>query len=144
MNTKKQSHFFFVQKRSSTEREHVLYSSAYGVVSSLNGEPETGIHVRALSRPVTDECRNLVEEAVTENDGTFRIKGLRPGCVYDFSVRDKEDKFSRVSPEKLSLTVGQEDLTNIRFIAFRPLTGFELSGYIVTPVEFLPFVKVSN
>ena len=103
-----------------------------------------GVFVRALSRPDGEECRGLGEEAMTENDGVFRIKGLHPGCSYDFSVRDKEEKFNKVAPEHLTMAVTNEDLTNIRFIAFRPLSGFELSGYVITPIEYLPSIKVRS
>ena len=121
---------------------YITVFSAYGHVASLNGQPETGVIVRALSRPDGEQCRGLGEEAVTENDGSFRIKGLHPGCSYDFAVRDKEEKFNKVAPERLTIAVSNDDITNVRFIAFRPLSGFELSGYVVTPVEFLPYIKV--
>ena len=116
--------------------------SAYGAVTSLNGEPEVGVQVRALSRGENDQCRNLGEEALTESEGRFRVRGLRPGCTYDLSVRDKDGKFSRVAPGLVSVNVREEDSFDIRFIAFRPLTGFELSGYVATSIEHLPFVKV--
>lgn len=112
-------------------------------MTSLNGEPEVGVTVRAMCIAQEGECMALGEEGLTENDGAFRIKGLRPGCEYELTVRDKEEQFSRVIPEKVSLTVSNEDFTNVRFIAFRPLTGFEVSGYVITPMEFLPSIKVS-
>lgn len=49
--------------------------SAYGSVTSLNGESEAGLLVEAQGQA---DCSNLQEEATTEENGTFRIRGLQP------------------------------------------------------------------
>lgn len=49
--------------------------SAYGSVTSLNGEPETGLLVEVQGQ---GDCDNLQEEATTEENGSFRIRGLQP------------------------------------------------------------------
>ena len=49
--------------------------SAYGIVTSLNGQPEGSIFVEALGQ---GDCSELHEEAVTKEDGTWRIRGLEP------------------------------------------------------------------
>lgn len=49
--------------------------SAYGNVTSLNGTPEDGLLVEAQGQ---HECNELQEEATTDEDGTFRIRGLQP------------------------------------------------------------------
>lgn len=49
--------------------------SAYGSVTSLNGEPERGLIVEAQGQ---SDCSNLQEEATTEDNGSFRIRGLQP------------------------------------------------------------------
>ena len=49
--------------------------SAYGTVTSLNGQPEPGVIVEAQGQ---SECNNLQEEAITEDNGNFRIRGLEP------------------------------------------------------------------
>lgn len=98
--------------------------------------------VRALSRGESEQCQNLGEEGVADNDGSFRVRGLRPGCTYDLSVRDKEGKFSRVIPEALPIRVSHEDFFNAHFIAMRPLAGLDLSGYVITPTEHLQSIKV--
>ena len=138
------THFNLIPATASQQIVTLFFFSAYGRVSSLNGEPEAGAVVRAMATADSGDCLSLGEEGLTENDGTFRIKGLRPGCNYDVTVRNKDDKFSRVAPEIFPLTVANDDFTDIRFIAFRPLTGFELSGYVITSNEFLPFIKVSS
>jgi hypothetical protein len=49
--------------------------SAYGSVTSLNGEPEVGLLVEVQGQ---GNCSNLQEEATTEERGHFRIRGLQP------------------------------------------------------------------
>lgn len=49
--------------------------SAYGTATSLNGKPEAGLLVEVQGQ---GECGNLQEEATTEENGNFRIRGLRP------------------------------------------------------------------
>lgn len=49
--------------------------SAYGSVTSLNGEPEVGLLVEVQGQ---GNCSNLQEEATTEENGNFRIRGLQP------------------------------------------------------------------
>lgn len=56
--------------------------SAYGSVTSLNGEPEPGLLVEVQGLLVETQgyadCSNLQEEATTEENGNFRIRGLQP------------------------------------------------------------------
>lgn len=49
--------------------------SAYGAVTSLNGEPEAGLLVEAKGQA---ECADLSEETTSKEDGTWRIRGLEP------------------------------------------------------------------
>jgi hypothetical protein len=54
---------------------HRVAYSAYGVVTSLNGEPEEGIVVEAVGQ---DKCSQFQEESSSEASGQFRIRGLQP------------------------------------------------------------------
>jgi hypothetical protein len=54
---------------------HRVAYSAYGVVTSLNGEPEEGVVVEAMGQ---DRCSHFQEESSTESSGQFRIRGLQP------------------------------------------------------------------
>lgn len=59
--------------------------SAYGSVTSLNGEPEVGLLVEVQGQ---GDCSNLQEEATTEENGNFRIRGLQPTVrIIYFSAR---------------------------------------------------------
>nr|CAB3264401.1 nodal modulator 1 [Phallusia mammillata] len=116
--------------------------SVMGTVTSLNGEPEQDIPVRASSKSSEKTCVGLIEEGISGNDGRYRVRGLRPGCVYDVTVHDVTRRFSHVTPEVVTLEADEHDHEGLRFIAFRQLSGFELSGNVITPVEFLPFIKM--
>ena len=49
----------------------------------LNGEPEPGIAVEALSQ---EECGKVVEEGMSDEEGRFRIRGLQVGLFVCMSV----------------------------------------------------------
>lgn len=49
------------------------YSSCYGTVSSLNGEPEQGVAVEAVGQ---NDCSIYGEDTVTDEEGKFRLRGL--------------------------------------------------------------------
>ena len=51
-------------------------SVCLSVCLSLNGEPEPGIAVEALSQ---EECGKVVEEGMSDEEGRFRIRGLQVG-----------------------------------------------------------------
>jgi hypothetical protein len=57
---------------------HRVAYSAYGVVTSLNGEPEEGV-VEAVGQ---DKCSHFQEESSTESSGQFRIRGLQPEVMW--------------------------------------------------------------
>ncbi|XP_078493068.1 BOS complex subunit NOMO1 [Ciona intestinalis] len=116
--------------------------SCHGSVTSLNGEPEPDCVVRAKVVSGGDHCAGHIEEATVGVDGAYRVRGLRPGCHYDITVRDSANRFSRLSPDHVTLETKKEDVRGLRFIAFRHMTGFELTGRVVTEQEFLPFIKM--
>lgn len=64
--------------------------SAYGSVTSLNGEPEVGLLVEVQGQEdpegATLGCSDHQEEATTEENGNFRIRGLKPMVRITFSL----------------------------------------------------------
>lgn len=61
-----------IQKKVSGKR---VAFSIFGTVTSLNGEPERNLLVEAQGQT---NCSMLQEEAETEDNGSFRIRGLQP------------------------------------------------------------------
>lgn len=117
--------------------------SVLGNVASLNGQPESSVTMRAASTAVSGACANHIEESATAHDGTFCIRGLKPGCNYKVYVHDTAERFNRLMPKDASVDVKESDTTGLRFIAFRPSTDFDLSGDIITDRDNLPSIKVS-
>ncbi|XP_029647558.1 nodal modulator 1 [Octopus sinensis] len=114
--------------------------SCYGRVSSLNGEPEPGVLVEAVSVSGSVQYQ---EESKTEQDGTYRIRGLSPNVTYKIQLKKVENNHLERSAPKSSLhTVENEDLVNVNIIAFRRLNQMDISGNVITPNEFLSHLKV--
>ena len=58
-----------------------MYFSCYGILTSLNGEPEPSVVIEAVTVS-TETCNYIQEESKTEQDGTFRIRGLQVGKYF--------------------------------------------------------------
>jgi hypothetical protein len=96
--------------------------SVMGHVQTLNGEPFGDIALEAVS--TTDACLELQEEAVTESNGNYRIRGLLPGC--DFKVRIKQGTMENVNvdrtiPKERFVQLEAKDVTDVNFIAINPV-----------------------
>ena len=126
--------------------------SCIGITDSLNGEPEPGVVVEAigLRNIVSDakfNCSQLQEEAISEANGSFRIRGLRPECQYAIRIKSSDERnkaFNQSIPRIHLIRVEDKDITNVRLIIFRKSTQMDVSGDVVTPFEYLPSIKVSQ
>jgi hypothetical protein len=120
--------------------------SCYGMVTSLNGEPEPSVFVEALSDDVKQNCKVIQEESKTENDGTFRIRGLQPGCQYTVQLKsgDANAHIERSTPRSKRIQVVDGDVSGVNLIAFRRLTQMDISGNIVgeSSMEHINTLKV--
>ena len=104
--------------------------SAYGSATSLNGKPEAGLLVEVQGQ---GECANLQEEATTEENGNFRIRGLRPTCTYAFRLKPNAEvnaHIERTSPESVAVQTS-EDVRGLRLVAFRPISRTDVSVHVV-------------
>ncbi|CAK9802616.1 Nodal modulator 3 [Anthophora quadrimaculata] len=105
--------------------------SAYGSVTSLNGEPEAGLLVEVQGQ---GDCENLQEEATTEENGNFRIRGLQPKCTYDFRLKPNTEVNShiqRTSPVSTTVQTST-DIRGLRLIAFHPISRTDVSVHVVS------------
>lgn len=106
--------------------------SAYGQITSLNGEPEAGLLVEVQGQG--KDCSNLQEETTTEENGNFRIRGLQPTCTYAFRLKPDVEvnaHIQRTSPSSILLQTS-EDIRNLRLIAFHPISRTDISVHIVS------------
>ncbi|KAM3960853.1 LOW QUALITY PROTEIN: BOS complex subunit NOMO1 [Aphomia sociella] len=64
------------------------------------------------------------EEATTETDGTFRIRGLLPGCVYTIELKESSNpELAGLKLAKAPPTIevkDKKDIENVRLIAVQP------------------------
>ncbi|XP_014218232.1 nodal modulator 1 [Copidosoma floridanum] len=101
--------------------------SAYGVVTCLNGEPEAGLVVEARGQV---ECSDLQEEATTKEDGTWRIRGLEPKCIYAIRLKlnekDPNSRGLRAIPSSVAVQATQ-DVYNIKLMALQPVSRTDIS-----------------
>ncbi|XP_046603692.1 nodal modulator 2 [Neodiprion virginianus] len=103
--------------------------SAYGVVTSLNGQPEQGLLVEAVGQT---DCASYQEEATTEENGKFRIRGLQPSCIYAIRLKPNVEAnlhVQRATPSSVAVQA-TEDIHGIRLIAFHPILRTDLSVHI--------------
>ncbi|CAB0004615.1 unnamed protein product [Nesidiocoris tenuis] len=82
--------------------ERVAYS-CIGQVASLNGEGEGSVVVEAAG---IGDCSNLLEDATSNESGSFRIRGLKPG-------------------------VGKGDVSGLKMYALRPSSRVDVLVYVV-------------
>lgn len=114
--------------------------SCLGVVSSVTGEAEPGVSLEALG---TGTCQGHQEEALSDNEGAFRLRGLLPGCAYQLQLKPGvSPHIERAEPPKRELVVTNADLTNVRVIVFRFFNQMDITGQIVTDPKHLPNLKI--
>uniref|UniRef100_T1IP66 SD-repeat containing protein B domain-containing protein n=1 Tax=Strigamia maritima TaxID=126957 RepID=T1IP66_STRMM len=116
--------------------------SCYGNITSLVGEPEPGVVVEAVG---INMCKELQEEATTESEGIYRIRGLKPDCQYQVRVKNKQDpqhNLEHATPIAKTIKVQNSDIKGIDMIVFRRPAHMEISGNVVTDNEFLTTLQV--
>lgn len=118
--------------------------SCYGSVLSLNGEPEPSVFIEAVGHSPED-CTKFQEESKTEQDGSYRIRGLQPGCEYIVQLKssDVNVHIERSTPKFRKIKIVESDLTGVNLIAFRRMNQMDLSGNVITAQEYVGSLKVN-
>ncbi|CAI5491027.1 unnamed protein product [Closterium sp. Naga37s-1] len=114
--------------------------SVLGSVHSLSGAPQAGVQVEA--REVVSggggSQSSHYEMAVTNEDGEYRLRGLRPGGSYlvEVAVRAGAAKdstslprFERASPNQALLTI-TGDVPDVNFVVFNSPPGVTITGAV--------------
>uniref|UniRef100_A0A2I9LPE9 Nodal modulator n=1 Tax=Centruroides hentzi TaxID=88313 RepID=A0A2I9LPE9_9SCOR len=118
--------------------------SCYGIVNSLTGEAEPGVIIEAVGAE-NSSCSLYQEEAVSEQDGSFRIRGLQPKCEYTVRLKmvpEVNQHIERATPKTQVIKIESSDVTGIRLIVFRHFNQMDVSGNVVTNQEYLHTLKV--
>ncbi|KAK4475055.1 hypothetical protein MN116_002149 [Schistosoma mekongi] len=158
--------------------------SATGTVTSLAGVPESGVLVEATWLPEAQHslhndllglksnnnmtCKlrfdqvNIIprEQSLTDSNGTFRIRGLMPGCIYAISVHTNpilpnlvSDQLSSISsrssidveyaiPNHLNVQMLSSDINGIHFYTIRRLCTSMITVSVQTPDNYLPTLQL--
>ena len=108
--------------------------SVMGTVKSLSAVPVNGVKVRAQS--VELKGTQQFEDAVTKNDGSYRLRGLKPGQDYTIAV-ELLGVGEIAAPLEMSWTGKAVDSVGLDFLMFRPSLLTEISGIVEAPTEHL-------
>lgn len=97
--------------------KRVAYS-VLGKITTLSGDPFGNVMVEAVS--TSEACSNHQEEAITEFNGQYRIRGLQTGCDYTIRLQ-KNANVDRSIPAERRVQVKATDTENVNLIAINPI-----------------------
>ncbi|KAH8252554.1 hypothetical protein KR032_000575 [Drosophila birchii] len=106
--------------------------SIFGSVTSLNGDPFAGVNVQAVA---LDGCPQQQEEATSEANGQYRIRGLHPGCTYSVLVVPDKDSVERSIPAQHTVKVASEDVRDINLVAISPLKIVDITARVTATLN---------
>lgn len=87
-----------------------------------------------LEARAQDPCAQHQEEATSESNGQYRIRGLQPGCTYTIQVRSGKDNqaiIERTIPVSKQVSVGHDDIADINITAISPITSVDVVARIL-------------
>ncbi|CAF1033174.1 unnamed protein product [Didymodactylos carnosus] len=118
--------------------------SCYGIITSLNNEPENGLIIDAVG---LDQCDTLRESAKSDIGGQFRLRALEPGCRYKLIHRvnpldAQQSDIIQVEPAEKLIEISDADVENIHLYTLKRPTEVDLSVHVNTQTQFLPQLKV--
>ena len=120
---------------------HKVQYSAYGDVTSLNGQPQGDIDV--LARGVSELCLGLEERSTSDWKGEFRILGLKLNCQYQISVDSSHSpRTENVVPGMFRQWVEGEDLKLLRFRMYNRTEQQEMTGNLIGSDDVMDRMQV--
>ena len=123
--------------------------SIFGTLSTIVGEPSVDTIVVAI-----DSASKEILEAVSNSDGEYRMRGLKPGRKYAIKVngRKKQKKTTRggsgisntvhTIPGELEIKMDAEDVHNLDFVVQNTPTHARLTGTINVNDEYVKDLSV--
>ncbi|KAF8358881.1 nra-4 [Pristionchus pacificus] len=97
--------------------------TAFGVVREMSGAPLREVRVEALS----EQCDQHQLVAMTKDDGSFRIRGLKPGCSYKIGVHGVEGSPApHCFPSSFNVKMTDRDVKGLEMVAAPMDEGVEL------------------
>lgn len=126
--------------------------SIFGTLSTIVGEPSVDTIVVAI-----DSTSKEILEAVSNSDGEYRMRGLKPGRKYAIKVNGRKKKKSnrggsgkgsgisnavQTIPQELEITMDAEDLHDLDFVVQNTPTHARLTGVINVKDEYVKDLSV--
>ncbi|KRZ76530.1 Nodal modulator 1, partial [Trichinella papuae] len=124
----KKSEVLFVGRR-------VAFSCS-GFVRFLAGHPVPDVKVEAVS----ENCDQHQEEALTDEKGFYRIRGLLMNCQY--TIRCSKEPMN-IYPEFINQTIGQMDLVDVDFTTLPEEMVSTIIGRVECPSAVLPTLRAA-
>uniref|UniRef100_F1KRP9 Nodal modulator 1 n=1 Tax=Ascaris suum TaxID=6253 RepID=F1KRP9_ASCSU len=103
--------------------------SVFGRVTRLAGQPVESAVVEAVS----EQCSQLQEEDSTSEEGTYRVRGLHPKCLYRLTLKTSDGQRIQSYPTHYDVMVTGEDVRDVNFV----LTHIERHLEVVGEVDFI-------
>ncbi|PZC72764.1 hypothetical protein B5X24_HaOG210605 [Helicoverpa armigera] len=121
--------------------------SCSGALVSLGGVGIAGAAVLATPLP-QQPTHCATEEASTEANGAFRIRGLLPNCLYNIQLKESTSaelvglKLAKAPP--VLEVKNNKDIENVRLIAIQPIQITDTNVLVYTPnVEHYKSLRLS-
>lgn len=103
--------------------------SVIGFVRTLNGEPFSAAVVETHA---VEPCAQHQEEASTESNGQYRIRGLQPGCDYTLRIKQgAHQNVERTMPTEKRVSISQADIKDVDFVAVTSIPYVDVTARIV-------------
>ncbi|KAI6187948.1 hypothetical protein M3Y98_00300800 [Aphelenchoides besseyi] len=99
--------------------------SAFGKVLTAGGIPVNQMTVEAISK----NCGNLQEEDVSDEEGAFRVRNLKPNCDYEVHLRTSDGKLPSIPPF-IEIKTEEHDQENLVFTVMSTSQLNEIFGMI--------------
>uniref|UniRef100_A0A914PS65 Carboxypeptidase regulatory-like domain-containing protein n=1 Tax=Panagrolaimus davidi TaxID=227884 RepID=A0A914PS65_9BILA len=97
----------------------------FGKTTYLNKDPVSNVRIEALS----PGCGNLLEDATTDENGNYRIRGLKLDCEYRIFPK-LENKEHNSYPPFIKTFVKKEDRRGVDFVITSSKQSFEIFGQL--------------
>jgi hypothetical protein len=104
------------------DAKRVAYS-CYGKVSTINGLSVGDIIIEAncIDEGSDDNlnCKQSQENTKSDNEtGIYRIRGLKPKCKYEISVKKKDQSSSscKLIPQSYNIEINSNDILDLNFL----------------------------
>jgi hypothetical protein len=129
------------------EANRIAYS-CFGKVTSINGQAETssdilveavGVRSNLPSLIDTEVCKTSRENSQLDEFGAYRIRNLKPNCVYELNAIRKSPNSGnnnnnndsgnqlRIVPNAMQVTVGEADVLNQNFVILTKFDRVDIS-----------------